>query len=119
MLIVRTLLAAASLAVAATAGAQSAPAEPVPTTRIEAPAPHTCTKPGEHPGRQGADASRRKWTNDANAYLECLKKYALDHQAIAKPLYEQAKPHADAANAAIDEYNQSVKLLKEASEKNN
>ena len=109
MLIVRTLLTAASFAIAGTAAAQAAPA---------APTAHACSKPGEHPGRLGSDNNRRKWTTDANAYLECLKKYALDQQAIAKPLYEQAKPHADAANAAIDEYNKAVKSLKEESEKN-
>ena len=108
MLIVRTLLAAASFVVVAAASAQPS-----------APSPHACAKPGEHPGRLGSDNNRRKWTNDANAYLECLKKYALDQQAIAKPLYDQAKPHADAANAAIDEYNKAVKSLKEESEKNN
>ena len=39
-------------------------------------------------------------------------------QAIAKPLLDQAKPHADAANAAIDEYNKAVKTLKEEADRN-
>jgi hypothetical protein len=110
-MIVRSLLGVACLAVAASVSAQTAPGGK--------PAPHACTKPGEHPGRLGSDANRRKWVNDANAYLECLKKYAMEQQGIAKPLLDQAKPHADAANAAIDEYNKAVKSLKEEQDKNN
>jgi hypothetical protein len=110
-MIVRTLLAIASMTFALSAFAQPAPgAKPVP---------HACQKPGEHPGRLGSDTARRKWVTDANAYLECLKKYALDQQAIAKPLLDQAKPYADAANGAIEEYNKAVKSLKEESDKNN
>jgi hypothetical protein len=56
---------------------------------------------------------------DVNGYLECLKKFALDQQALAKPLYDQAKPHADAANAAIEEYNKSATAFKDMAEKNN
>jgi hypothetical protein len=110
---IRTLFAIVSLALAPFAFAPAAAA-----ADAGKPSPHSCEKPGEHPGRLGSDANRRKWVNDANAYLECLKKYALDQQAIAKPLLEQAKPHADAANAAIDEYNKAVKSLKEESDKN-
>ncbi len=70
---------------------------------------HECTKPGEHPGRVASETQQRLWTRSVNAYLECLKKFVADEQAIAKPLIEQSKPHIDAANAAIDEYNNSSK----------
>ena len=110
-MIIRTVLAIAALSLAASAQAQT------PSTPGK-PAPPSCQKPGEHPGKLGTDANRRKWVNDANAYLECLKKYALEQQAIAKPLLDQAKPHADAANAAIDEYNKAVKMLKEEADRN-
>ncbi len=116
-MIVRILLAAASFVVAASAFAQQA-TPPSSATPAAAPA-HGCKKPGDHPGKLGSDTQRRGWTKDANGYLECLKKFAMDQQAIAKPLYDQAKPHADAANAAVDEYNKAVAVLKEESEKNN
>jgi hypothetical protein len=111
-MIIRTVLAIAGIALAASAFAQAPAAG-------GKPAAHGCQKPGEHPGRLGSDANRRKWVSDANAYLECLKKYAMDQQAIAKPLLDQAKPHADAANSAIDEYNKAVKTLKEEADRNN
>lgn len=109
---VRMLLALASFVIAVPAFAQT------PAAAGGKPAAHTCQKPGEHPGKLGTDAARRKWVNDANAFLECLKKYALEQQAIAKPLLDQAKPHAEAANAAIEEYNKSVKSLKEEADRN-
>ena len=64
------------------------------------------------------DNQRRNWVKMANDYLACLKKYALDQQAIAKPLIDQAKPYADAANAAIEEHNKSVTFFKEEQDKN-
>lgn len=85
------------------------------------PAPvaaHGCKKPGEHPGRLASDNQRRNWIKDVNGYLECLKKYVSDQQAIAKPLLDQAKPHLDAANAAVDEYNKAVGEFKAEQEKN-
>ena len=109
----RLLLAAAGLAVAAAASAQQpAPAAPAPV------APHDCKKPGDHPGKLGSDNQRRNWVTSANAYLACLKKYALDQQALAKPLIDQAKPYADAANAAIEEHNKAVTFFKEEQDKN-
>ena len=109
----RILLAAASLAFATAAFAQQpAPAAP------PAVQPHDCKKPGDHPGRLGTDNQRRNWVKMANDSLACLKKYALDQQAIAKPLIDQAKPYADAANAAIEEHNKSVTFFKEEQDKN-
>ena len=114
-MIVRMLLAAASFALVSSAAAQQAAPSPA-----RAPiAPHGCKKPGEFPGRLASDSTRRSWVREANDYLACLKKFALEHQAIAQPLYDQAKPHADAANAAIDEHNKAATQFKEEQEKNN
>lgn len=112
-MLVRMLLAAASFTIIASASAQQAAPAPA------AIAPHGCKKPGEHPGRLASDNNRRNWVKEANDYLACLKKYALEHQAIAQPLFEQAKPHADAANAAIDEHNKAANQFKDEQEKNN
>jgi hypothetical protein len=110
-MVVRILLAAASFALIASASAQQA-------TPARAPiAPHNCKKPGEFPGRLASDNNRRNWVKEANDYLGCLKKYAMEHQAIAQPLYDQAKPHADAANAAIDEHNKAAAQFKDEQEK--
>jgi hypothetical protein len=115
-MVVRVLLAAASFALIASAFAQQ---QPSPAPARAAVAPHGCKKPGDHPGRLASDNNRRNWVKEANDYLACLKKYAMDHQAIAQPLFEQAKPHADAANAAIDEHNKAANQFKEEQEKNN
>jgi hypothetical protein len=110
----RLLLAAASLAAASAAFAQQpAPASLPPLVQ------HECKKPAEHPGKLATDNQRRAWVQSANDYLGCLKKYALDQQAIAKPLIDQAKPYADAANAAIEEHNKAVAAFKEEQDKNN
>ena len=85
-----------------------------PAAPAAAPFPkHACVKPGEHPGRLASETQQRNWTKGVNAYLECLKKFVAEEQAIAKPLIEQTKPHIDAANAAIDEYNASSKDFRE------
>lgn len=114
-MIVRALLAAASFTLVAAAYAQQSGGAPA-----RAPvAPHGCKKPGEHPGRLASDNNRRMWVREANDYLACLKKYAMEQQATAQGLYDQAKPHADAANAAIGEHNQATSLFKDEQEKNN
>ena len=109
----RLLLACASIAFALTAAAQQ------PAPAAGAISPHACKKPGEHPGKLASDNQRRGWVKEANDYLACLKKYAMDQQSIAQPLLEKAKPHADAANAAIDEHNKAVASFKDEQEKNN
>lgn len=114
-MVVRILLAAASFALVASAWAQ----QPSAAAARPAIAPHGCKKPGDHPGRLGSDNNRRNWVKEVNDYLACLKKYAMDQQAIAQPLFEQAKPHADAANAAIDEHNKAASQFKDEQDKNN
>ena len=113
-MIVRMLLAIASLGLAFSADAQTTP--PAAGTK---PSAHSCQKPGEHPGRLASDTNRRKWVGDANAYLDCLKKYIGDQTSSYNSLVEQAKPYAEAANKAAEEYNTAVKTLKEEQDKNN
>jgi hypothetical protein len=113
--LVRRLLALSTFALAAAAFAQTSAPPAAAGAKV---APHTCEKPGEHPGRLASDNQRRNWVRNVNAYLECLKKYAVEHQSIAKPMIEQAQPHIDAANAAIDEHNKAATAFKADQEKN-
>lgn len=112
-MVVRFVVAVATFALSSAAFAQSAATPPARAPLV----PHACKKPGDFPGRLASDNNRRNWVKEANDYLGCLKKYAMEHQGIAQPLFEQAKPHADAANAAIDEHNKSAQQFKEAQEK--
>ncbi len=112
----RLLAAVAFACCAAAASAQQSAPAAAPAATVP---PHACQKPGEHPGRLASDNQRRAWVKNANGYLECLKKYVSDQQGIASPLLAQAKPHMDAANAAVDEYNKAVAEFKAEQEKNN
>jgi hypothetical protein len=110
-MILRTLAVALLLGLAAPAFAQQAAAAPV--------AAHGCTKPDEYPGRLASDQRRSNWVKTANAYLECLKKYIQEQQGAYNKILEQGKPHLDAANASIEEYNKSVAQFKAAQDGGN
>lgn len=115
---IRLLIAAAlSLFALAAAAQQAAPAPAAPAAT--AIAPHACQKPGEHPGRLASDNQRRAWVKNANGYLDCLKKFINDHQGTYNAIVEKAKPHLDAANATIDEYNKAVTAFKAEQEGGN
>jgi hypothetical protein len=107
-MILRTLAVAVLLGLAAPAFAQQAAATPV--------AAHGCAKPDEYPGRLASDQRRSSWVKTANAYLECLKKHIQEQQGSYNKILEQGKPHLDAANASIDEYNKAVAQFKAAQE---
>ena len=93
----RCLAVLAVTALVPPALAQQAPAA------AAAPLPqHSCNKPGDYPGNLASDAQRRTWQKDFVAYIDCLKKFVEEQQALAKP-------HVDAANAAVNEYNAGVK----------
>jgi hypothetical protein len=86
---------------------------PTPTTAAPAatqPAKHNCGAKPDHPGRLASDNMKRAWQRDANAYLECVKKFATDQQQLAQD-------YIKAANAAVDEYNAAVKEFQAAAEK--
>ena len=99
----RLILAAAALVALplAVANAQQAPAAPeVPKAKCEKPQP---------PMRaMMQDASTRKrFQREVDEYKGCMKAYA-DERAAA------AKAHTDAGNAAINEYNETIKALQDA-----
>jgi len=82
--------------------------------QAQAPAPVPTPKPGcgakpAHPGAQASDGAKWQWQKDANAYLECYKKFAMDQRALAQR-------YQDAANAVIDEYNAVTAELKAAAD---
>lgn len=79
-----------------------------------APAPAAAPRPGcgakpAHPGAQATDGAKWQWQKDANAYLECYKKFAMDQRALAQR-------YQDAANAVIDEYNAVTAEMKAAAD---
>jgi hypothetical protein len=94
------LLAGASVA----ALAQQTPAD-VPK--------HKCEPKPVLPGsRMLEDASvRKRFQRDVDAYRNCMKSYA-DERAAA------AKAQTDAGNAAIAEYNETMKALQDAQKSN-
>jgi len=108
-------LAAALVLAPALALAQT----PAPATAPTAVAIPSCQHPGDHPGRLASDNQVRNWSRDARAYLDCLKKFVDEQKALALPLIERAKPHQEAANAAIDLYNKSQKEFVEQQDKAN
>jgi hypothetical protein len=93
----RILLAAALLLAAGTLQAADAPAVPKPDCR----APHA---PGA--AMRGDEFAMKRFKRDTKHYEDCMKSYVDEHQAIAKA-------HYDAANAAADEYNKTVKAINE------
>jgi len=110
-MILRTLAVAVAAALASAA--------PALAQQPAAVAAHACAKPDEYPGRLASDQRRSNWVKSANAYLECLKKYIQDQQGAYNKILEQGKPHLDAANASIDEYNKAVAQFKAAQESAN
>jgi hypothetical protein len=96
----RTAAAAALLAFA-TATANAQPASDVPK--------HKCEPKPQMPMRalMSEPATRKKLQREVDEYKNCMKAYA-DERAAA------AKAHTEAGNAAISEYNETMKALQEA-----
>ncbi len=105
-----TLAVAIAIPVAVPASAQNAPA-PAATPVADLPK-HACGKPGEFPGNLATDGQKRQYQKDYVAFTDCLKKFALDQQALAEP-------HLKAANGTIAEYNAAVKAYNDEIEKGN
>lgn len=98
----RSIRALAVLAVASLASAALAQ-QAAPAATPAAPLPkHSCAKPGDFPGNLASDTQKRSWQKEYVDYVDCLKKFIEDQQALADP-------HIKAANAAINEYNTGVK----------
>ncbi|MFI4888365.1 MAG: hypothetical protein ACHP7B_06415 [Burkholderiales bacterium] len=91
---------------------QSAPAAPsTAPTAPTAPVPkHDCVKPGEFPGNLASDLRKRTWQKEYVSYVDCLKKFIEQQQALADP-------HVKASNAAISEYNAGVKAYNDEIQK--
>jgi hypothetical protein len=108
---IHRLIAGLALAIAVPVLAQT-PA-PAPTAPPAADLPkHKCTKPGDFPGRLATEGQHRQYQKDYIGYTDCLKKFALDQQALAEP-------HMKASNATINEYNAAVKAYNDEIQKQN
>ena len=70
----------------------------------------SCTKPGEFPGSLASDNQRRSWQKEYTAYSDCMKKFISEQKSLAEP-------YLKAYNAAIDEYNENIKVYNEQIEK--
>lgn len=100
---------AACVATAPMAQQPAAPATPAPATAATAPAKpaaptpkHNCVKPSEYPGNLASDNQRRTWQKSYVDYVECLKTFVKEQQALAEP-------HVRASNEAIEEHNNAIK----------
>ena len=100
---------AACVATAPMAQQPAAPASPAPATTATPPAKpaaptpkHNCVKPSEYPGNLASDNQRRTWQKSYVDYVECLKTFVKEQQALAEP-------HVRASNEAIEEHNNAIK----------
>jgi len=96
-------LAAAVVAWAQTPAPAAAPAD-MPKPKCEAP--------GDYPSKLASDMQRQRWAKNRDTYLDCMKKFVSEQQALADP-------HVKAANAAITEFNAAVKRFNEQMESPN
>ena len=98
---IRNTLAAALLLGFAAAAAAQAPA-PVDVPK------HKCAPKPEMPGARMMQEPnvQKNFQREVDLYKNCMKAYA-DERAAA------AKAHMDAGNAAINEYNDTMKALQE------
>ena len=85
-------------------------ATPAPRTPFSRDDIAPAAKPGEYPGNLASDNQKRQWQKDYVAYIDCLKKFVEEQQALAEP-------HVKAANAAIGEYNAGVKAYNDEIQK--
>ena len=100
-------LFAAAVATAPMAQQPAAPASPPAASPAAAPAAgpvpkHNCVKPSEYPGNLASDNQRRTWQKSYVDYVECLKTFVKEQQALAEP-------HVRASNEAIEEHNNAIK----------
>ena len=106
--------AGVALACAAVGAMSQQPATPAAApagTATAAPVPRpACTKPGEFPGGLASDNQKRNWQKSYVDYVDCLKKFIGEQQALAEP-------HVKASNDAINEYNEGVKAYNAEIEK--
>jgi hypothetical protein len=106
MILHRHLPAFLVSAIVATAAFGQTPAPAAPATPDPNVPKHACVKAGEFPGGLASDMQRRAWQKEVTAYADCLKRFIADQKALADP-------HLKAFNAAVDEYNESVRKYNE------
>ena len=93
----------AGVALAGMAASALAQQPAAPAAAPAGPAPkHSCAKPGDFPGGLASDNQRKNWQKGYVEYVDCLKKFINEQQALAEP-------HVKASNDAINEYNDGVK----------
>ena len=106
----RPWLALISVAALASVAHAQTPA-PAPAAGTGSIAKHTCTKPGDVPSPTlASDLQRRNWQRDYEAWGACMKKFITDQRTLAEP-------YAKASDAAIEDYNATVKLYNDQIEK--
>jgi hypothetical protein len=104
-------LPALVFAAAATAAAfAQTPAAPATSPADAGMRKHACSKPGNFPGNLASELQKRSWQKEYVGYTDCLKKFISDEKALAEP-------HVKAYNAAVDEYNEGVRVFNEQIEK--
>jgi hypothetical protein len=93
-----TLVTAAGLAFAQAEAPKAAPAPEIAKAKCE-------PKP-EYPGKLAmqSDLRRNSFTREINAYKTCMMAYVEEHKA-------QQQAHFQAANGAIQEYNETMKKI--------
>ncbi len=91
----------------AAAFAQAPAAAPAAASALPKPV-HNCKKP-DRPGRLALDSQRKMFQRNMDGYRDCMQKFAADQQEIAKVA-------VDAANGAINEYNEFIQQLKKEQE---
>jgi hypothetical protein len=105
-------VAAGAVAVAFSLFAASALAQQGAAPAPAAVPKHKCGKPSEYPGNLASDTQKKNWQKDYVAYVDCVKKFIEEQQALAEP-------HVKASNEAINEYNAAVKAYNETVQKAN
>ncbi|MGH8801733.1 MAG: hypothetical protein ACREX6_05495 [Casimicrobiaceae bacterium] len=90
-----------------------APATPASATSAAAVPKHGCVHPGEFPGKLASEHQQKEWQKDFVAYVDCLRKFVTDQQALAEPHVKAANATVDEYNRAVKEYNDTVQKLKE------
>ncbi len=90
----------------------AAPAAPAAGAAVP---PMNCGAVPELPGsRMMEDMSiRRRYEREIKTYGDCVKAYVAERQASMKSLTDQARAHADVANKAINDYNETMKKINE------
>lgn len=103
---------AACIAFNAQAQQPAAPAAPAAGASVP---PMTCGAVPPMPGdRMMEDVSiRRRFEREIKAWGDCVKAYVAERQASMKSLTDQARAHADVANKAINDYNDTMKKINE------